>query len=156
MPNISLTVAKLRPAPAMHASAFVCMALAIACTGYRPLTRPPLPRDEVRMTFLSPRNLIGRTESGRSVPLNSVTELRGRIAAIAADSVRLFVASARGPDGELRGIPADILVAIPRDWYPLVQERHTSAKPLKWVGYAALGVLAVLVLAVGLALEGDS
>ena len=137
-------------------SVVACIALLTACSAYRPLTRPPLPRDEVRMTFLSPRNLIGRTESGRSVPLNSVTEVRGRIAAIAADSVRLFVASARGPDGELRGIPADILVAIPRDWYPLVQERHTSAKPLKWVGYAALGVLAVLVLAVGLALEGDS
>lgn len=141
------------PIRAIRPGVLVCAALLVACTGYRPLSRAPLPRDEVRMTFLSPRNLVGRTESGRSVPLNSVTEVRGRIAAIAADSVRLFVASARGPDGELEGIPSDVMVAIPRDWYPLVQERYTSAKPLKWVGYAALGVLAVLVLAVGLALE---
>ena len=133
--------------------ALACIALSIACTAYRPLTRAPLPSDEVRMSFLSPRNLVGRTESGRAVRLDSVTELRGRIAAIAADSVRLFVASARGPDGELGGIPSDVMVAIPRDWYPLVQERYTSTKPVKWIGYAALGVLAVLVLAVGLALE---
>ena len=150
---MSLTARELRPRQTIRLAALVCLALAVGCTGYRPLSRAPLPRDEVRMTFLSPRNLVGRTESGRSVPLNSVTEVRGRIAAIAADSVRLFLASARGPDGELGGIPTDVIVAIPRDWYPLVQERYTSVKPLKWVGYAALGVLAVLVLAVGVALD---
>lgn len=123
------------------------------CSAYRPLSRPPLPRDEVRLSFLSPRNLVGRTEGGRSIPLNAVTELRGSIASIAPDTMRLFVSSARGLNGEVGGIPANVMVAVPRDWYPLVQERYTSAKPATWIGYGALAVLAILVLSIGLALE---
>ena len=52
---------------------------AAGCSAYRPLSRPPLPRDEVRLSFLSPRNLVGRTEGGTLVRLNAVTELRGSI-----------------------------------------------------------------------------
>ena len=139
----------------VRAVALVAVAIlsTVGCSAYRPLSRPPLPRDEVRVSFLSPRNLVGRTEGGAAMRLNAVTELRGSIAAMAPDTMRLFVSSARGPDGEVGGLSGNVMVAVPRDWYPLVQERYTSAKPAKWVGYAALGALAVLVLAIVLALD---
>ena len=131
----------------------IAVVYSVGCTGYRPLSRPPLPRDEVRVSFLSPRNLVGQTDGGTSIRLNAVTELRGSIAAMAPDTMRLFVSSARGPDGDVGGLSGNVMVAVPRDWNPLVQERYTSAKPAKWVGYAALGALAVLVLAIVLAVE---
>jgi hypothetical protein len=133
----------------------VAIVFTTACSAYRPLSRPPLPRDEVRVSFLSPRNLVGRTEGGTAIRLNAVTELRGSIAAMAPDTMRLFVSSARGPDGEIGGLSGNVMVAVPRDWHPLVQERYTPARPARWVGYAAVAVLAIALLSIGLAV-GDS
>jgi hypothetical protein len=131
----------------------IVVALAAACTAYRPLTRQPLPRDEIRLSFLSPRELSGRTERGGTFALGRVTELRGSIASIASDTVRVFVTAARGPNGDVSAIPPGLLVAVARDWYPTMQERHVSMKPAKTLGYVALGALALVVFAIGLALE---
>jgi hypothetical protein len=135
-----------------HPVVVIALLAMAACSAYRPITRPPLPRDEVQLTFLSPRNLVGRTESGSSRRLENVTVIRGRIATMAPDTMHLFVASARGPEGEISGVPTDLIVAVPRDWYPTVQERHLSKTPLKTAGYVALGVLAAAVLLLALAL----
>jgi hypothetical protein len=134
-------------------AALAIVTLVAACTAYRPLTRQPLPRDDVRLTFLSPRDVSGQTDAGRIITLRRVTELRGSIASIAPDTVRLFVASARGPDGDVGGVPSGLMVAVARDWYPTMQERHTSMTPVKTLGLVALAALALLVLGIGLALE---
>ena len=131
----------------------IIVASAMGCTAYRPLTRQPLPRDEIRLSFLSPRDLTGRTERGGTFALGRVTELRGSIASIASDTVRVFVTGARGPNGDVNNLPAGLMVAVARDWYPTMQERHVSMTPVKTLGYVALGALTVLVLAIGLALE---
>ena len=129
------------------------VATVAACTAYRPLTRQPLPRDDVRLTFLSPHDVPGQTDAGRTMTLRRVTELRGSIASIAPDTVRLFVTSARGPDGDVDGLPSGLMVAVARDWYPTMQERHTSMTPVKTLGYVALAGLALLVLGIGLVLD---
>ena len=134
-------------------AALVTVATVAACTAYRPLTRQPLPRDDVRLTFLAPRDVSGQTDAGRTMTLRRVTELRGSIASIAPDTVRLFVTSARGPDGDVDGVPSGLMVAVARDWYPTMQERHTSMTPVKTLGYVALAALALLVLGIGLALD---
>ena len=129
----------------------------VGCSSYRPSAPLPPPEATVRVSFLSPRDLIARTATGDSVVLPAVRELHGSVIRAQLDtrmdSVRLRFRSAKAV-GALPSIPEGSTVTVAREVFTRVEQRSFDAwKTLKLVGYIGAGLLALSLLAVGLALE---
>jgi len=134
----------------------VLLVLVIAtsgCMSYRPSAPLPAPATSVRVSFVSPRDVVARSTTGDSVVLRNVTELRGSIVRAQLDtrldSVRIRLGSARGPSGAVSGVSDGALATVPREMFVRVEQRSLDVwKTLKVVGIAALAVVALTMLAV--------
>ena len=134
--------------------------LAAGCTSYRPTAPLPAPATTVRVTFLSPRDVVARGAAGDSMVLTGVRELTGSVVRAQldtrTDSLRIRLGSVRGPSGAISGIPDGAIATVPREVFVRVEQRSFDPrKTMKVVGYVALGALALVVLAIGLAVGGE-
>ena len=122
--------------------------LAAGCTSYRPTAPLPAPATTVRISFLSPRDVVARTPSGDSMMLSGVRELSGSVVRAQLDtrldSLRVRLGSARNASGGISGIPDGAIVAVPRE--PFVRVEQKSVDPVKTFKLVAL-VAGVVVLA---------
>ncbi len=128
------------------------------CMSYRPSAPLPAPATSVRVSFLSPRDVVARSATGDSVVLRNVTELRGSIVRAQLDtrldSIRIRLGSARGPSGAVSGVVSGAIATVPREVFVRVEQRSLDGgKTLKVIGYVAGAVLLISLLAIGLALE---
>ena len=133
------------------------MLATVGCTSWRPTAPLPPPATMVRVSFLSPKDVVARTASGDSVVLPAVRELRGSVVRAQldtrTDSLRIRLASARA-SGALPEIPDGAVVTVSREVFTRVDQQAFDAwKTMKLVGYAVAGVLILVVATLALALE---
>ena len=126
------------------------------CMSWRPTAPLPAPATTVRVTFLSPRDVIARTPSGDSVVLTSVRELRGSVVRAQldtrTDSLRIRLGSVRG-SGTLPELPDGAMVTVSREVFTRVDQQSFDAwKTMKLIGYTVAGVAVAVVVLLGLAL----
>jgi hypothetical protein len=122
--------------------------LAAGCTSYRPTAPLPAPATTVRVTFLSPRDVVARTPGGDSVVLYAVREMSGSIVRAQLDtrldSLRVRLGAARNASRGISGIPEGAIVTVPRE--PFVRVEQKSVDPVKTLKVVAL-VAGIVVLA---------
>jgi hypothetical protein len=76
--------------------AYLCAALACACSAVRPATAPLSEnRRLIEVSFATPRTLQARTRAGVPVTLHRVAQLRGRVLDASGDTLVLAAGSAR-------------------------------------------------------------
>lgn len=132
--------------------------LAAACTSYRPTAPLPAPATTVRVSFLSPRDVVARSAAGDSILLAGVRELTGSVVRAQLDtrmdSLRVRIGSARNASGAIPGIPEGAIATVPRETFVRVEQKSIDpVKTFRVVALAAGVVLLVGLLAIGLALE---
>ena len=137
----------------------VCALLAAGCSSYRPAAPLPAPATPVRVSFLSPRDLVVRTATGDSIVLAGVRELRGSVVRsrldVRTDSLRVLVESARGASGAFSGIPRGATVLVPRETFVRVEQRSFDVmKTTKVIALAAGAVVLLGVIGIGMVLGG--
>jgi hypothetical protein len=136
----------------------VALVALAGCTSYRPIAPLPAPATSVRVSFLSPRDLVARGPSGDTLMLTGVRELNGSVVRAQldtrTDSVRLRLGSARSEGGTIEGIPDGAIVTVPRvAFVRMDQKSFDPVKTFKAVALIAGVVVLIGVLAIGLALE---
>lgn len=147
-----------------HVARFVAILafvlIGAGCSSYRPSAPLPAPATTVRVSFLSPRDVVARTPAGDSMMLVGVRQLNGSIVRAQLDTrmdvVRVRLGSARDSSGAIEGIPDGAIVSVPRE--PFVRVEQKSIDPVKTFRVVALvagAVVLIGVLALGLAL-GES
>ena len=135
----------------------------LGCTSYRTSAPLPAPETEVRVSFVSPRDITAQMPTGEPTVLRNVMELRGKVIRAQldtrVDSIRILLGQARGPTGPVPGVVSGTVATVPREMFVRVEQRQLDApKTLRRTAYVIGAVLvaglALLALALGAASEG--
>ena len=136
----------------------VASLLIAGCSSYRPSAPLPAPATTVRVSFLTPRDVVARTPAGDSVLLTKVRQLSGSIVRAQLDTrtdvVRIRLGSARDSSGAIVGIPEGAIATVPRETFVRVEQKALDpVKTLRLVALVAGVVVLITALAIGMALD---
>ncbi len=104
------------------------LTLGTGCHVSRPTTAEVPVDTRVTIEFSEPTLLMVRTGAPDPVPLEGVTELRGRVEYTTADTAFVRVAGASGPSLAFREVPINGIAAVARQPGTSFGERQFSGK----------------------------